>query len=314
MTDVPGSPGARVVESGGEARRRELGRPSTIGRGGMESKIGAAELAAAGGDSGVDRVARRPAASCFAGRDAGTFFAAADRGEPAFKLWLRHGKRMVGAVRIDEGAARAITAGNASLLAVGVTASWARSGRRRSRGRRRRRPCDRPRHRRCRLGRPRRSPHGRRGRPPRPPGRPLDSRSAASARGMRSPCTESPSRCWPPPRARAERRSRARSPGTSSPHPHAATRCSETAAKLACRWRRPEGQSRCTRTRGERRRSEASARSSRAGPADDVGVRLATSPGNSAPPARRRSRSRHSDDEEHQRRGKQRPHAARFTT
>ena len=57
-----------------------------------------------------------------AGRDAGTFFAAADRGEPAFKLWLRHGKRMVGTVRIDDGAARAITAGNASLLAVGVTA------------------------------------------------------------------------------------------------------------------------------------------------------------------------------------------------
>ena len=35
---------------------------------------------------------------------------------------LRHGKRMVGTVRIDDGAARAITTGNASLLAVGVTA------------------------------------------------------------------------------------------------------------------------------------------------------------------------------------------------
>jgi glutamate 5-kinase len=86
MTDVPGSPGARVVESGAEARQARLGRPSTTGRGGMESKI-----------------------------------AACARGEPAFKLWLRHGKRMVGAVQVDEGAARAITSGNASLLAVGVT-------------------------------------------------------------------------------------------------------------------------------------------------------------------------------------------------
>ena len=121
MTDVPGSPGARVVETGGEARQARLGRPSTTGRGGMESKIGAAELAAAGGiPAWIASPADLP--ELLAGRDAGTFFAAADRGEPAFKLWLRHGKRMVGTVRIDDGAARAITTGNASLLAVGVTA------------------------------------------------------------------------------------------------------------------------------------------------------------------------------------------------
>ena len=122
MTDVPGSPGARVVESGGEARQARLGRPSTTGRGGMESKIGAAELAAAGGvpvwiasPVGPAGAACRPATPARSSRPR-------DRGEPAFKLWLRHGKRMVGAVRIDDGAVRAITAGNASLLAVGVTA------------------------------------------------------------------------------------------------------------------------------------------------------------------------------------------------
>jgi glutamate 5-kinase len=121
MTDVPGSPGARVVETGGEARQARLGRPSTTGRGGMESKIGAAELAAAGGiPAWIASPADLPV--LLAGRDAGTFFAAADRGEPAFKLWLRHGKRMVGTVQIDEGAVRAITTGNASLLAVGITA------------------------------------------------------------------------------------------------------------------------------------------------------------------------------------------------
>ena len=121
MTDVPGSAGARILESGADARQARLGRPSTTGRGGMESKIGAAELAAAGG---IPAWIASPAdlSELLAGRDAGTFFAAADRGEPAFKLWLRHGKRMVGAVRIDDGATRAITSGNASLLAVGVTA------------------------------------------------------------------------------------------------------------------------------------------------------------------------------------------------
>ena len=69
MTDVPGSPGARVVESGREARQARLGRPSTTGRGGMESKIGAAELAAAGG---VPAWIASPAdlAELLAGRDA----------------------------------------------------------------------------------------------------------------------------------------------------------------------------------------------------------------------------------------------------
>jgi glutamate 5-kinase len=86
----------------------------------MESKIGAAELAAGGG---VPAWIASPddLPGLLAGGDAGTSFAAGDRGEPAFKLWLRHGKRIVGTVRVDDGAARAITAGNASLLAVGVT-------------------------------------------------------------------------------------------------------------------------------------------------------------------------------------------------
>ena len=119
MTDAPGSPGARVVASGAEARAVRIGRPSASGRGGMESKIGAAELAAGGGvPVWIASSADLPV--LLAGGTAGTHFEAADRGEPAFKLWLRYGKRMVGAVRVDEGAARAVTGGNASLLAVGV--------------------------------------------------------------------------------------------------------------------------------------------------------------------------------------------------
>jgi glutamate 5-kinase len=83
----------------------------------MESKVAAAELAAGagiatviGGDS--------PLAELLAA--GGTRFAAA-QGAPAFKLWLRHGKRISGRLAVDEGARRAVLEGGASLLAVGVT-------------------------------------------------------------------------------------------------------------------------------------------------------------------------------------------------
>jgi glutamate 5-kinase len=120
MTDIPGSPGAKVVESGAEARSVRIGRPTAVGRGGMESKIGAAELAAEGGVP-VWIASPSDLPALLGGADAGTYFAPNDRGEPAFKLWLRHGKRMVGVLRVDDGAARALTSGNASLLAVGIS-------------------------------------------------------------------------------------------------------------------------------------------------------------------------------------------------
>jgi glutamate 5-kinase len=50
----------------------------------------------------------------------GTRFAAAE-GAPAFKLWLRHGKRVAGRIRVDAGARRAVVESGASLLAVGIT-------------------------------------------------------------------------------------------------------------------------------------------------------------------------------------------------
>src|SRR5262249_54209824 len=50
----------------------------------------------------------------------GTRFAAADSA-PAFKLWLRHGKRVAGTIAVDAGARRAILEKGASLLAAGIT-------------------------------------------------------------------------------------------------------------------------------------------------------------------------------------------------
>jgi glutamate 5-kinase len=122
LTSVPGVlRDGMVVEDGASARSAVLGPGGPLGRGGMESKVAAAELAAAAGiptviaAGAVDGVL----AQAVAGSAAGTRFDAAD-GTSAFKLWLRHGKRVAARVRVDEGARRAIVSRGASLLAVGV--------------------------------------------------------------------------------------------------------------------------------------------------------------------------------------------------
>ncbi|MES1246698.1 MAG: glutamate 5-kinase [Actinomycetota bacterium] len=119
LTSVPGVLHEGVViADGSQARAATFGPGSALGRGGMESKVAAAELAAGagiptviGGDS--------PLAELVA--SGGTRFAAADASAPAFKLWLRHGKRVAGRIEVDAGARRALVENGASLLAVGIT-------------------------------------------------------------------------------------------------------------------------------------------------------------------------------------------------
>jgi glutamate 5-kinase len=125
LTSVPGVLAEGVlIEDGAEARSAVFGAASALGRGGMESKVAAAELAAGAGIPTViaggegDGVVT----GVLAGRAGGTRFPAVE-GAPAFKLWLRHGKRVVGRIHVDEGARRAIVGGGASLLAVGITAT-----------------------------------------------------------------------------------------------------------------------------------------------------------------------------------------------
>src|SRR5205085_347351 len=96
LTSVPGVLREGVlIEDGAAARSVELGPGSALGRGGMESKIAAAELAAGAGiptliaDGRADGILT----GALAGRARGTRFAAAEAA-PAFKLWLRHGKRV----------------------------------------------------------------------------------------------------------------------------------------------------------------------------------------------------------------------------
>jgi glutamate 5-kinase len=111
-----------VIEDGAEARSAVFGRGTAFGRGGMESKVAAAELAAGAGIPTViaDGTRSGVIAEALAGRHGGTRFAAAGSA-PAFKLWLKYGKRVAGRIHVDAGAQRAVVSSGASLLAVGVT-------------------------------------------------------------------------------------------------------------------------------------------------------------------------------------------------
>ncbi len=119
---APGLPGAELMEEGTRAGSAELGQPSPLGKGGMRSKVLAAELAAAAGIPTViaGGAGREVLAPILAGEPKGTRFAPAERSESAFKLWLRFGKPVRGRIGVDAGARRAITSGGASLLGVGV--------------------------------------------------------------------------------------------------------------------------------------------------------------------------------------------------
>jgi glutamate 5-kinase len=121
-TRAPGTPGAVLLEEGSRAGEAVLGAASPLGRGGMRSKVLAAELAASAGIPTV--IAGGKGASVLepivAGEPRGTRFAPAERNEPAFKLWLRFGKPVRGRITVDRGAREALVEEGASLLAVGV--------------------------------------------------------------------------------------------------------------------------------------------------------------------------------------------------
>ena len=120
-THAPGTPGATLISEGSAARDAAFGAGSALGRGGMESKVRAAELAAAAGIPTViaGGAGQSVLPALLAGEPRGTRFAAAPDSASAYKLWLRFGKRIAARIVVDDGAKRAV-AGGASLLAVGV--------------------------------------------------------------------------------------------------------------------------------------------------------------------------------------------------
>lgn len=95
---------------------------SSLGTGGMRSKVAAAEMATAAGIATVianGQVAGIVAAAAH-GEQVGTTFLPREDPEPSFKLWLKYAKPARGRVRIDSGAARALREAGTSLLPVGV--------------------------------------------------------------------------------------------------------------------------------------------------------------------------------------------------
>jgi len=124
LSHPPGTAHATVIADGRDIEGAVLGGPSALGAGGIESKIRAAQLAAAGG---VETVIGSPSSLglLLRGEPRGTRFAPSPTADSGFKLWLRYGKPAASTLEIDAGAARAICEAGRSLLAVGVV-SWTR--------------------------------------------------------------------------------------------------------------------------------------------------------------------------------------------
>ena len=101
----------------------KIGETSTLGRGGMRSKITSAQIASESGVEAVVCNGTRPGelAAASAGGEVGTRFAPQVEGIlPPYKLWLKYAKPPRGVVFVDEGAAKQLRLRGSSLLAVGI--------------------------------------------------------------------------------------------------------------------------------------------------------------------------------------------------
>ena len=119
-------PGARLITEitdYAELERLAIGtETSALGSGGMRSKVGAAEMAAAAGIPTTICNGQRAGAlgRVLAGEPEGTRFSPLSQRTSSFKLWLKYAKPSHGVVVVDAGAARALREGGTSLLPVGV--------------------------------------------------------------------------------------------------------------------------------------------------------------------------------------------------
>ena len=100
------------------------GAGSSLGKGGMITKILAAKRAAKSGAHTVIASGREPAVlnRLAAGEAIGTHLTAATPAVSARKAWLSDHLQVRGSLTLDEGAARALLSGGKSLLPIGVTA------------------------------------------------------------------------------------------------------------------------------------------------------------------------------------------------
>jgi glutamate 5-kinase len=127
FTADPREPGAELVGRIDDTQVLEtisIGDSSTLGRGGMQSKIASARIAS---ESGVpvticNGTRAGELAAAAGGGEVGTRFTARVEGRlTPYKLWLKYAKQPTGSVVVDAGAAVRLRESGSSLLAVGVT-------------------------------------------------------------------------------------------------------------------------------------------------------------------------------------------------
>jgi len=101
--------------------KKSLGGKGRLGRGGIRSKVKAAEIATTCGIPVLIANSRREnvIVDILAGKPVGTYFKAQPR-MPAVKRWIAYGASVKGQIHINDGAKEAIFKGS-SLLPVGVT-------------------------------------------------------------------------------------------------------------------------------------------------------------------------------------------------
>jgi glutamate 5-kinase len=125
--DPRAHPDAKLVNAGdaGDADLLAMaGGSGALGRGGMRTKLLAAEKAAHSGAATVIAWGRveRVLLRVFAGESIGTYLRPAQERLAARKLWLAGPVRVSGRLRLDAGAVKVICQGGKSLLPVGVKA------------------------------------------------------------------------------------------------------------------------------------------------------------------------------------------------
>lgn len=111
----------RTVESITPELKNSLSGKSKVGRGGIQSKIKAAEIATSCGIPVVIANSRREnvIVDILAGRDVGTFFKPQNP-ISAVKRWIAYGAAVKGEIHVNSGAKKAILEGS-SLLPVGIS-------------------------------------------------------------------------------------------------------------------------------------------------------------------------------------------------
>ncbi len=126
-TADPGSdPSAELVPTVPEIDAAVMDRAgagrSALGSGGMRSKLRAARLATAAGESVIMANGSRPGVldAIFRCEPVGTLFLPHDRALPAWKRWLGFTARPRGRVVVDAGARQAVQHKGSSLLPIGV--------------------------------------------------------------------------------------------------------------------------------------------------------------------------------------------------